>query len=132
MSPTVTLSPVDEESIAPTVFALVDRGVLQRPSLAAELAGRSVRLELGYPTVRVSFGDEVVVADDDGTPVDTVISSRLPDVSVLIAAPLAAGLPNPTRADGRAALARLADRRVALQGSVGVGRRFLQLLSVSD
>lgn len=132
MSPAVTLSAVDGESIAPTVFALVDRAVLHRPSVAAELAGRSVRLELGYPPVRVSFGDDVVVADDDGTPVDTVISGRLPDLSVLIAAPLAGGLPNPTRADGRAALARLADKRVALQGSVGVGRRFLQLLSVSS
>jgi hypothetical protein len=130
MPPTVRLGAVGEDSIAPTVFALIERAVLDRPEQTDGLRGTSVRLELGYRPVRVVFGEEIEVADDDGSPADVVIAGRLPDISALLAAPLAAGMPNPTKASGRAALARLADGRVALQGSVGAGRRVLRLLSL--
>jgi hypothetical protein len=131
MAPTVTLGAVGDDSIAPTVFALVERAVLDRPQQTTGLQGTSVRLELGYPPVRVTFGEEIEVGDDDGSPADVVIAGRLPDINALLSAPLTAGMPNPTRAAGRAALARLADGRVALKGSVKTGRKVLQLLSIT-
>lgn len=130
MAPMVRLGETAEGSIAPTVFALVERAVLRHPALAAELAGQTVRLDLGYAPVRLHFDGDVVVADDDGGPADALISGELPDLSTLIAAPLAGGIPNPARAGGRAALARLADGRIEIDGSVAVARRLLRLLSL--
>lgn len=118
--------------MAPTVFALVDRAVARRPDVAAQLAGRAVLLDLGYAPVRIGFdgAGNVVVADDDGAPADAVISGELPDLTALLSAPLTGGVPNPARAKGRAALARLADGRVAVDGSKAVARRFLRLLAI--
>lgn len=127
----VTLGETGEGSIAPTVFALVERAVSEHPGPAEELAGHAVRLDLGYAPVRIAFAEGVVVSDDDGSPVDAEVRGALPDINALIAAPTAAGMPNPTRAAGRAALARLADGRVELDGSVGIARKLLRLLSIA-
>lgn len=127
----VILREPGEDSVAATVHALVERAVAERPEAARDLAGRVVRLDLGYQPVRVEFGEEIVVGDDPGGPVDAEVRGTLPDLTALLAAPTTAGLPNPARASGRAALARLADGRVALGGSRAVARKLLRLLSLA-
>jgi hypothetical protein len=129
----VILGETREESIAATVFAIVDRAVSLRPADARALKGRVVRLALGdHPSVLLRFGDGIVEVTDDDEEVaaNLEIAGDLADVNALLAAPLAGGVPNPTSSAGRAALARLADGRVALRGSMTVGRRVLQLLSL--
>ena len=126
--PTVRLGQCGDASIAAAVFAIVDRAVVKRPEVAEELGGHDVRFELGdgYWPVRVRFGHhEVHVADDQGGPVDLVIHGSLPDLQTLLIAPLTKGVPR-----SRAALARLADGRVALDGPLGVGRAVLRLLAL--
>ena len=49
---------------------------------------------------------------------------------MLVSAPLAAGLPNPADPRGRAALARLADGRVGLTGSLGLARHLLRVVKI--
>ena len=126
--PTVRLGHLGDASVAAAVFAIVDRAVAKRPDVVEELAGRDVRFDLGdgYWPVRVRFdGDEVVVEDDDSGVADLVVRGTLPDLQTLLTAPLTKGVPR-----SRAALARLADGRVQLDGPVVVGRRLLRLLSV--
>ena len=124
----VKLGPFGDASIAATVFAIVDRAVGLRPDVVRELAGTSVRFELGagYWPVRVRFGErEVEVSDDDGSAADLVVRGTLPDLQHLLVAPMTAGVPR-----SRAALARLADGRVALEGPLATGRRLLRLLAL--
>lgn len=126
--PRVTLGRFGEASIAATIYAVVDRAATLRPDVAAELAGTSIRLELGdaYWPVRVRFEhDEVVVEDDDTGVADLVVRGTLPDLQTLLTAPLTKGVPR-----SRAALSRLADGRVQLDGPLVVGRRLLRLLRV--
>ena len=61
---------------------------------------------------------------------DLVVSGSLPDVVHLTSAPMVGGVPNPLGTRGRAALGRLASRRVRLQGSSTLGRRLLRLLAL--
>jgi ubiquinone biosynthesis protein UbiJ len=126
--PEVKLGSFGEASIAATVFALVDRAASHRPEVVAELEGKVVTLCLGaaYHPVRVRFGrDEVIVDDDVDGVADLVVRGTLPDLQTLLTAPLTKGVPR-----SRAALARLADGRVQLDGPTAVGRRLLRLLSV--
>jgi hypothetical protein len=133
----VTLGPVGTRSLTPTVYGLLDRGARLRPDLAAEVRGR-VRITFAddHADVRVVLtGTEIVVADHDlaasDDAVDLEIRAGLHDLVVLMAAPLAKGLPKPTNRQGRAALGRLADGRVDFVGSLGLARRFLRLMSVA-
>jgi hypothetical protein len=131
----VRLENVSEDSVAATILALVERGVLLRPELAATMES-SVQLHFleGYPPVRIDFcGQEIIVSDTtpEDRAYDLAIEGRLPDVVTLIAAPLAGGLPKPTSGAGRAALARLADGRVEFNGSLQIGRELLRLLCVA-
>lgn len=48
----------------------------------------------------------------------------------MAAAPLAAGVPRPTSARGRAALATVASGRVRLVGNRALARRLLQVLAI--
>jgi hypothetical protein len=81
--------------------------------------------------VRIEGRDGAIeVGDCPGGAADLEIRAALPDLVVLVSAPLAAGIPTPTDARGRAALARLADGRVQLRGSVVLGRRLLRLLQI--
>jgi hypothetical protein len=129
---TVRLGPLADDTIAPTVLALVERGAARRPDLARELACSLVlRFEEGYPAVRVQFAGGEVTVSDDSSPADVEIAGRLPDVVALITAPLKAGVPNPFAAGGRAALSRLARGHVEITGSRTLGRRILQVLSLT-
>lgn len=124
----VHLGQIGDASIAATVYAIVDRAVHHRPEVVAELEGTTVKMRLGdsYWPVRIRFGeDRVEVADDDGGPADLVVEGTLPDLQTLLTAPLLKGVPR-----SKAALARLADGRVRLDGPVAVGRRLLRLLAL--
>lgn len=119
-----------------SVFVLVRHGAEQRPELAAEMRGR-VRLRFGdgYSLVSIDFrGEEIEVADEIAgadRACELERSGRLGDISALLAAPHAGGLPNPASRNGRRAIARLADGRVDLDGSLALARNLLRLLSVS-
>jgi len=132
----VRLERVLEDSVAASICALVQRGAMLRPELAADIEGSVVlSFHEGYPPVRIDFrGAEIVVGDttSDDCAHDLIVEARLPDTIALIAAPLAAGLPNPTAKEGRAALARLADGRVEMEGSLKVARQVLKLLAVTE
>lgn len=124
----VRLGKLGEGSIAATIFAVVDRAAGLRPGVVRELSGSVVRLELGeaYWPVRVRFDDDEVLVEDDDTGVaDLVVRGTLPDLQTLLTSPLTRGVPR-----SRAALARLADGRVQLDGPLTTGRRLLRLLSV--
>lgn len=136
-APRVRLGHVADESVAVSVYALVRHAAEQRPDLAAALeAGVRLRFAEPYAPVRIEFrGDEIAVADETGgddRPYDLELSGRLADITTLIAAPLAAGVPNPATRLGRRALARLADGRVAIDGSFVLARDVLRLLAVDD
>jgi hypothetical protein len=136
-APHVSLGDLSDDSVAASVYGLVRSGAEQRPGLARELRGSVLmRFDEVEAAVRVDFrGDEIIVCDDDldgDRAHDLVITGRLGDVNALIATPLSGGLPRPTSARGRRALARLADGRVEFDGPLRLGRRLLVLLSVLE
>lgn len=123
--------------IAPSVYALVERGAGRRPGLAASIrAEMELRYAEGFAPTRIEFGpDGVLVEDvDEASPrpraADVVIVAPLPVLVQLAAAPLAGGLPKPTTARGRAALATVASGRLRVVGSRALARRLLQLLQI--
>jgi hypothetical protein len=120
--------------IAAGLLGLVERGAAKRPRVARETRGRvEIRFAEDYAPVRLEFEDDhVLVEDGNGRrwKSDLVIEGSLPDVVQLATAPLAGGVPKPTTRRGRAALARLAARRVRIEGSPMLARRVMQLLQV--
>ena len=131
--PKVCLGRTGGGSISAVVFALVERGAILRPQHAHELRG-SVLLRFGedYNAVEVDLrGDEILVGDacDADRAHDLVLAGAFHDFAALIAAPLTGGLPRPTAANGRAALGRLADGRIELEGPLRLARGLLILMS---
>ena len=132
MPPHVELREVGDNSVAATVYGLLDRGVGLRPDVAAETVG-SVRITFaeGFAPVLIRFGGDIIeVGDDAGGEVDLDVTAALPDLVLCVSAPLTSGVPKPTSKVGRAALARMADGRVDFSGKLTLGRRLLQLMSV--
>jgi len=115
------------------VFAFIERGAILRPQHARELRGSVLlRFSEGYQAVEVDLrGDEILVADarDADRAHDLVIEGAFHDFAALVAAPLTGGLPRPTSPVGRAALARLADGRIELEGPLRLARGLLRLSS---
>jgi len=137
LPPRVMLGELADDSVAASVYGLVRSGAEMRPALAHELRGSILmRFEEVEAAVRVDFrGDGIEVCDDplsEDRAHDLVITGKLGDVNALIATPLAGGLPRPTSARGRKALARLADGRVEFDGPLRLGRKLLLLLSVLE
>jgi hypothetical protein len=134
-SPAVWLGRTAADSIAVSIFVVVRDGARRHPEAAARMRG-SVRIRFvdDYPSVRIDFrGDAIVVADDlhdEAATCDLELSGRLSDIAALIAAPLAAGLPNPATRAGRRAITRLADGRVQIDGPLGLAHELLRLLAV--
>jgi hypothetical protein len=122
-------------SIAPAVFALVDRGAAHSPAAAHQLRGRvELRFDEGYPPVSIAPHPEggLVVEDvhsGSSTP-ELVVTGPLPVVLELATVPRAAGLPSFRDPRGRAALATIARGGVRLEGSKLLGRRLLALLEL--
>jgi hypothetical protein len=132
--PSVKLGHVAANGISASVLGLVERGAHKRPKLARSLEGVvELRFAEDYAAVRIDFsGEDVLVEDANGrrsTP-DLVIQGSLPDIVQLAAAPLFAGVPNPTSKRGRTALARVAGGKVRIEGSPVLARRLLKLLEL--
>jgi hypothetical protein len=108
--------------------------VQRRPQLARELRGCvEIRFRERFAPVRLSFEERgVTVADAEraGARADLVIKGSLPDIVQLASAPLSGGVPKVTNRRGRAALMRLMDRRVTLEGDRKLARRLMKLLEL--
>jgi hypothetical protein len=84
-----------------------------------------------FAPVRMEFSDTgIVVEDGPAHEPDIVVTGRLPDIVAITTAPLLAGWPNPALRRGRAALARVADGRVRIQGNRGLARKLMRLFEL--
>ena len=130
--PVVRLGALLPGGIAPAVFALVERGAERHPAAADALRGEiELRFSEGYPPVTLAFGDEeVLVFDGPAAAPAVTITSSLPDLVHLAAAPQLRGVPNPTNRRGRAALGSLVGGAVRIEGSRALGRRLLTVLAL--
>ena len=132
--PNVSLGRVAGNGISPSIFGLVEHGAQRRPELAAELRGTvEIRFKEHFAAVRIAFDDSGITVEDAkraGGRADLVIQGSLPDVVQLSSAPLAGGLPKLTNRRGRAALMRIANRRVTLEGDRKFARALLRLLEL--
>jgi hypothetical protein len=132
----VELGHVDPNGIAPSLYALVERGAARRPRIVATMRGTvELRFKEKFTPVRIEFSDDDVVVEDasqdqERERPDLVIQGSLPDIVQLAAAPLVGGLPKLTHKRGRAALASVAGRRVKIEGSPLLARRLLKLLEI--
>jgi hypothetical protein len=123
----VRLGTLAAGGLAPAIMAIVERGVARRPEKARALGIEDeLRMEEGYPPVRILFGrDHVLVEDGPGQAPALSITGALPDLMALLITPLWGGVPNPIDARGGAALGMVASRRVRIQGRMGTMRSFL-------
>jgi hypothetical protein len=141
----VKLGDQASNGISAAMFGLIERGAHKRPRIAKAVRGTvELRFKEDFAPVRVTFGARVIVIEDvveppeEGTkrrrkrpnPADLVISGNLPDIVQLASAPLFGGVPKPTDARGRGALARLAGGRVRIEGNPLLARRLLKLLEI--
>jgi hypothetical protein len=82
-------------------------------------------------TPNIVFGDRrVLVEDGPGVAPDLRIRGALPDLIGLMVAPLLGGVPMPINARGRAALGIVAQRRVRVEGQIGLMRRLLTVIRI--
>jgi hypothetical protein len=128
----VRLGAIVEGGVAPAIMAIVERGVRRRPALASALNGEfELNLAEGYPPVRIVFGEQLVLVEDGSAVApDVRIEGSLPDLVSLMVTPLWAGLPNPINARGRAAIGKVALRRVRIEGKLNLMRRLLGVIRV--
>jgi hypothetical protein len=135
-TPKVTLGRVADNGISPSLFGLVEHGARKRPALARQMRGLiEIRFKERFAPVRLSFAQDGILVEDAGGPggdrkPDLVVSGSLPDIVQFASAPLAAGIPKVTNARGRAALRRVASRKVRMQGSTRLAQRLLKLLEL--
>jgi hypothetical protein len=130
--PPVRLGATAEDGIAPTLFALLERGTQRRPEVARGMRGRvELRFEEDIAPVRIAFeGDAVLVEDGEWEAADLVVEGRLPHVVHLTTTPMVAGIPNPATRHGRTTLGRLSRRHVTVSGDRALGRALMRLLEL--
>jgi hypothetical protein len=128
--PAVRLGALQEGGLAPAIMVIVERGVQRRPAQARALRlDIELRMEEGYPPVRIVFGDDgVLVEDGPATAAALRISGSLPDLVALMIAPTVRGVPSPMDARGRAAIGLFTSRRVRIQGRIGALRSFVSVI----
>jgi len=125
-----------EDGVAPSILGLIERGVGRDPSLAGQMRGRVVfRFAEDFSPLRIAFRPKsVVVEDGDLRKPDLVVAGRLPDIVHFATVPTLGGrlhgVPDPRQPRGRAALGRLANKRVRLEGDRTLARRLIRLLAV--
>jgi hypothetical protein len=125
-----------DDGVAPSIYGLLERGIERRPEVVAKMRGRVVfRFAEEFSPLRIAFRPKTVVLEDgDLRKPDLVIAGALPDIVHMLTVPTLGGrlrgMPNPARARGRAALARVASGRVKIDGDRALGRRLLQLLAL--
>jgi hypothetical protein len=132
-TPEVRLGQTISNGIAPSMFALLERGVLRRPDLARQLQGKVViRFRDEIAPVRISFGQRVIrVEDGDLRSPDLVVTGTLPHVVQLTVTPMVRfGIPDFRDSRGRAALLRVASGRVRLGGDMALARKLLEMMAV--
>ena len=124
------LGTLAQGGLAPAILAVVERGVARRPDEARALGIEvELRMDEGYPPVRIVFGEDVVLVEDGPCAAPELrISGSLPDLVALMIAPTVGGVPSPLDARGRAAIALFASRRVRIQGKLGLLRSFVSLI----
>jgi hypothetical protein len=124
------------DGVAPSIFALLERGIERRPEIAEQIRGRVVfRFAEEFSPLRITFKAKTVILEDgDLRKPDLVISGRLPDIVHLLTVPTLGrrlgGLPNPTKTRGREALARIYSGRVKMDGDRSLGLKMLRLLAI--
>jgi hypothetical protein len=119
--------------IAPSMFALLDRGVQRRPEIARELQGKVViRFREEIAPVRMTFGRRVIrVEDGDLRSPDLTVTGSLPHVVQLTTTPMVRwGIPDFRDSRGRAALLRVASGRVRFGGDMALARKLLEMMAV--
>jgi hypothetical protein len=124
---------VAANGISPSIFGLVELGAQRRPELARELRGTvEIRFRERFAPVRLTFEEGAISVEDAkrSGPADLVIKGSLPDIVQLSSAPLTGGLPKLTTRRGRAALTRIMNRRVTLEGDRKLARSLLKLLEL--
>jgi hypothetical protein len=131
-TPGLRLGVTGQDGIAPTMFALLERGLRRRPELARAMRGLvELRWDEEIAPVRIAFeADEVVVEDGSWELPDLVIAGRLPHIVHLTTAPMLGGVPNPARAHGRTALGHLRRGDIRVEGDRALGRKLLALLEL--
>jgi hypothetical protein len=130
--PEVVLGALVPGGIAPAILAVVERGVRRRPALAGGLRAEvELNADEGYPPVRIVFGDRVVLVEDGPAVAPAVrVHGALADLISLMVIPTLGGVPNPADARGRAAIGKLALRRVRIEGRLGLVRRLLGVIRI--
>ncbi len=130
--PHVRLGLIEEGGLAPAIMAIVERGVRRRPALASGIAAEiQIKLDEGYPPVRIVFGDRLVLVEDGpAVAPDLRVEGALGDLISLMVTPLVGGLPNPINARGRAALGMVAFGRLRIRGRLGLLRRLIRVIRV--
>ena len=120
------------ESIAPGIFALVERGVARRAEHARSTQGViQLRFDEGFAPVVITFAaGDVLVEDGEHAAPDCEVCAALTALIALTVAPSVGGVPSPLAPKGRAALGHLASGRVQISGSRMLGRRLLALLQL--
>ena len=130
--PEVRLGKTLSTGVSPSMFGLLERGVMLRPEVASEIRGRvAFRFTDSLSPLRVTFAPRhMTVEDGDLHKPDLAIIGTLPDIIHFVATPLVGGIPNPARLRGLVALARVARRRVRIEGDPALARSVLRLLSL--
>jgi hypothetical protein len=130
--PALRLGATSDEGIAPTLYALLERGVERRPQLAREMDGLiDLHFAEEIAPVRIAFqGAEITVEDGEWDKADFRVSGRLPHIVHLTTSPKVGGMPNPARAGGRIALSRLRRGEIRLSGDRALGRKLLRLMEL--
>jgi hypothetical protein len=131
-APAIRLGQTRRGGIAPSIFALVERGVLKRPGHAATVRGRvQLRFRDGHPPVSMVFAEEgIEVEDGELKRPNLTVTAGLADVVLLTTAPLRMGMPSPGNARGRAVLQKMATGTIRLSGDLGLARAMLELMRI--
>ena len=131
-APAIRLGRTLRGGIAPSIYALVERGVLKRPDQAAVVHGRvQLRFRDDHPPVGMVFeGGQIEVFDGEVERVNLTVTAGLADVVLLTTAPLRMGMPSPVNARGRAVLQKMARGEIRLWGDLGLARSMLELMRI--
>ena len=131
-APAIRLGRTLRGGIAPSIYALVERGVLKRPERAAVVHGRvQLRFRDAHPPVAMVFdGGQIEVFDGEVEGANLTVTAGLADVVLLTTAPLSMGMPSPVNARGRAVLQKMARGEIRLWGDLTLARAMLELMRI--
>ena len=131
-APALRLGRTLRGGIAPSIYGLVERGVLMRPEQASAVIGRvQLRFRDAYPPVAMVFEPgRIEVKDGEIEGANLTVTADLADVVLLTTAPLRMGMPSPVNARGRAVLQKMALGQIRFQGDLGLARAMLELMRI--